>query len=776
MVTRSPRPQIDTRGLNGPERDTFKALTVPFKGVPRVTGIGENYRRLADALGQFSNSIDTLGSLGLALEKKNKADAMDAQVHAALLEQSRRSSGAQNVQTTAITGQNPIGDTYTNINRLTTEVLPQFGQNSENWRKQQEENPDGWMVDNIDQNGQPVLDAEGQPTKRRMTMADIDAKWDTFTAQATEKFANSNVFDPQARAILAFSNEQRQKDKEAFIKNTEQYMMTQGVTAAAGQAPILLRQLGSDPDADGQKLADGMSAAMARIVEEGSGNVVKLDGKQRLAIWKAGLDSLSEAAKSDPTIAADLETMLQSGRLPTGAPILTHPQLSDSAKSGLRVANETLLKQLHEEDEQKAAALLDDSKLPLNLTLNDDVVTKRTSVLGEEKALKTSREDIVKKWVAGHDRQIEIKGAQGKLSPETILKQKIQQASLRGYVSPSIKAFFEGPLFDPNAPADPAAQDRLATSLTLYQLLQQNAPLSIHDYIKDEKSRKYLAALDLMSQSVGGKVDTATLYQQLQANLDDDGRPVNVIGQVAKADYDSWVKNDKASALSAKDLQDVRDIFNMTYGSERNLEDVEEKLDAIADRVSASAYNLNGSAIPLPEGSIPKGVNREKFVGQIDEFVSDVLKQHAPNYSLEDVKPVPVFGGQGFILKSRYDDRLVLDETGQKIIINYKDVAPHLDRKYEPVRKAEAAKRHNSIVELSRKQAEDKRRQEERRARLRAEYPNNKTRGKLSASEYFGFSFKIPSARKKDEEEAQRKRDEANAKNRPVLKALGFRP
>ena len=703
MVTRTSKPSVDTRGLQGPQLDTFRALNVPFKGTPRVTGVGDNYRRLAESLGAFSNSLDSLGSVAAQFEKKSKQDALDAEIQADIMVRQRNASGRDTVNYVAETGINPTGDTFTNITKLNGEILPNYSKQADDWRKSQEENPDGWTTPTLDEEGQPITGEDGNPTTRRLTREDINLKWDQFTVEATKQYSESNVYKPQFKAILGFADEQRKKDLAALDTATEKYVVNQGLTAASNNAPTIFQGLGASPDVSAQSLADGLSSNMNRIATEASGNTVVLDGKQRLQIFKQGLQSITEAARTDTTQAYLLEMMLRDGRLPTGALIKTHPELQSEAEAALRVSNETLLKQQHDETIAKANSVLDQSKLPLHLAIQDDLVDKRVGALGEEKTLKTSREDLVKDWVAAKDRQIEIDGAQVGREPESIILDKIRAASTRGYVSPSIKAFFEADVFNPGAPLDNTAQDHLATALSTYQLLKRTAPMSVGDYVKDAKSRNYLAALDLMSRNAKGKVDTASLSTQLQANLDDEGKPLNAIGQV-RDDYKSWNQTDKARALSAKDHEAVTTIFNLTYGSERNLTDVSTKLDAIADIVNEGSYQLNGSAIPLPD-NLPAGVTREKFAGQTNEYVGDVLKQYAPEYKLKHVKAYPVYGGTSFMLKSIADGRTITKRNdGNPIVINFNDVTKYLDKKLEPFRAAEQQERANSLHDLKAKE------------------------------------------------------------------------
>ena len=698
MVTKRNRVQVDRNATASPGTDTLRALTVPFKGTPKLSGVGDNYERLANSLGKFSNALGGLASMGASLDAKNRQDALDLELQADVLERWSKGSAADAHNFVADTGVNPVAETYTNITRLKTGVLPGHEKQLSEWRVAQESDPNGWTKPEVDDKGKPVLDEAGNPKLVPMVREDIKLKYDQFVFQGTKEYAFENVHSPQFREIVSFADRERKKDEDAFDAFVEKKIIVQGRSIAAENAPTILLNAAKMTDGSPQAITDAFTKSMNKIAQDVSqGTALKDRGK--LEIAREGLDSAENAARQDPEIASIVEDMIaDGGRMPQGGTFLAHPELKASAEAALKTANKTLLRIDHNDKLLGVKARAKSSKLPLSLSIDDDLASERADRLGNIEKLKTDKDALIKEIAKEMDDEVAVQGNLAAKPAEAVLAAKVRTASRKGYVSPSIQAFFEGPIFEPGGAFDNDVQDRVATSLAAYRQIKAEAPLAIQDYIKDADSRNVLQALDLVSEYEDGKQPDAAIIEKIHSNLGEDGQPIDALSDY-KADRKTWEATDTYKRLSTTERQDVKDIFNLSYGSDRDLDDIPAKLEAISQRVAAGSYELNGSRLPLPAGVVPKGVPRAKFLENMNEYVDDALKQHAPQFTRSNVKVVPLHGGTSFYLTDEKGNYVRSREGGKPVILKAQDVMGHLDTKYKPQRDHEKQKSTNSVIE-----------------------------------------------------------------------------
>lgn len=672
-----------------------RALNVPFKGARKASGVGDNAERLGRALEAFSTAAI---SAGIAWEKKQKKDQMDAQLKAELMVATQGADADTRAGLLSAEGDkaNPLGELYTNDKRL-TEALEADALKQDEWRKGQGEAADGWTKE-----GEEEFDEDGGRYRPRvaMTNEDIDKKWANWTAQAVRGYTDHSVYDPQVDRIVKYAAAQKKADMQSLFNFNRFKIISGARQGVLDQSRNMLRESARMQGSTPESISKIFAVNMERTLKDLGGQDITLSNEQRLALYQDVIGKLKEDASTDPEIAASLELWLPTGTLPNGAIIRDHPTLGKDVKSALVEANKTLLNQELKAQVAAAKRMARDSGQPYDMFMTSDVVVTRANAYdGEEVSLDKKSSEIVKELIKDDESNIKSSMGANKATPAEITKALAVNANKRGYVSPYIEGLLSGNQWQAGTANDPAAQARATESLFAYRAILAHNPGSLNKYVKDARSRNFFQAVDAYLRMNGNQLPASVVFEKVRHNLDEDGR---VKPFIKKADFDDWASNN--DDLSGVELEQIKDMYNMTYRdvSADKLEDNREAfLNDFASKVRATGFALNGKRVPIPDNVLREtSITKEKFDELTTEMTKDVLRHRGyPNLDIGQVTIVRDSAGTGFYL---YDAKgnMLRDSDNKGLHIAFKSVMPHHQQKMADIAARAERDRKNKAVDL----------------------------------------------------------------------------
>lgn len=700
MVTKRNRPQVNAGAIRGPALDTFRALNVPFKGAPKLSGVGDNYRRLAESLGRLGSAMGDLGSLGAALDKKNKTDAADLAMQYEMQSYYNKLTPEQAADFRNKTGTNPVSDEAVNITRLETELAPQWEKEAEDRRVARETDPHGWEIDE-----ETYDEIKGDPStvKRPMTEADVNAEWDLWIVQNAQKYSSGKAFRPQFDKVIAVGNAQRKKDLEALNKANELKNFNQAASIAAGNATGIAVQAAAG-DVSDEDVGKVFNSNVQRITNEfgkyGPSN--PLNGEQKLTILRGAIDKVNESAKSDPEAADAAQRLVRGAKTDQGVFYRDHPKMKDSMERLDRTAANTLAEFDKKRREDVIVENARTSGLPLSQLFQDEEINITDAFGNVIGTKKISGKDLRDRTELMLDNQ-EAQKASGNtlLSERDIIRGKITTANRRGYVSPSVKNFFEGPVWQNGIENDPTKLAEFSSKVDVYRMLREEAPQEVTKYVKDAATRNFLEAVLTRAEYEKGR-PIQEIAAEVQNNTRPDGKTVNAISNWSE-EFRDWRKGPIGAKLSARDLEDFKGVFNSAYGSVRDIKNVESVFDTIGTNILKNSIEINGGYIP--SANVPPGFTVKQFEADLKEVISDYLVQHVPDKKLNDVTIVSAGAGNAILLKDRKTGHMLTainPETGERLTakIALRDVETILNKKRAPARKADEAARRQHAQDI----------------------------------------------------------------------------
>ncbi len=282
MATRRNRVAPQQVGLRAPQAATFRAQAVPHIGAQRRSGVGDNARRLAESLGAFNNA---LRGFGASMDQMMAARTKRNEDVAASFEELGVANEAERQQKIREVGGDPRVDAIFDINYVKNQYIPQR-------QAEFKAELDGFTANewSVEEEG-----PDGEPTRRRMTQADIDQMRYEKNREIEAQYDDKPEYHSIRDALQETVNAEYRATTEAFGAFLNEEANAKANTIVYDNAPATTKALFKATNGDADKMAQALVGESQRLIN-GELNL-KLP---RDEIVTSNLKSLQNALTANP--------------------------------------------------------------------------------------------------------------------------------------------------------------------------------------------------------------------------------------------------------------------------------------------------------------------------------------------------------------------------------------------------------------------------------------------------------------------------------------------
>ena len=699
MVTRRRRAQADLN-LREPAKDTFRALNVPNEGVPKENEAThrQNAQNLVRSLGKFNNALLGFGHDISVAGKKMEARQEELHRQAML-------DAKTDLQNDIILGKQTKAETVRRSKEFARNILPAIEGEDEVWFKglkdrnfEEEVAPpntpgsgpqhfvpgDGTFVETEIRDGQEV-----QVRKKRMTLEDIDRKYDWMLQEGLKKYQD------QPENLLQFNTtveKLREHNKARFIDYRREEQKKLAFENGAESVPIIVGHMAAQGD------SKALSVSSYREYEKYVSKHTDIVGKKdREKLGEYYLDGLSMMLKSGkPGSAETVLAIITSEPNKQLGPWLDHPTHGKKAKKIFEAADKATL------NARKATRL---DFFGSYAAENWKNVNKRRDISFGDEYIESEYSDKARTITADEKRQrFAAAIANDLLYDGEVPKFKSDEERIQllargaGDLPAKVKlteleTAFDAFLLNPENMKlnDPGAR----MAYLAFRQLRDSGKFAVNKYFKTRgDSRTKRNTLDLIADMEDSGVPLDTAFELAGVVLSERGNIPNADSKtrlrVTDDDAKKYINDLEVEGLDAGEQRRLkRALRAIQIARGADVGDLTTQTEKLVDRIKGETATYNGSTFKVAD-DYP---DPERFEQDVHAFVD----QAAVDLGFDKKTIKLERDGAGYnVLEKDYPHAPVTDSRGGHVYLSDEDIqnnASRLDRIAQRKRDKKAAAR-----------------------------------------------------------------------------------
>jgi hypothetical protein len=620
-----PRPRLQVRDLRNPEAlQPTPIQSDTFTGAPRVSGAGDGYMQLAEALGSFSAA---LGGLARQEKAKGKKD---------------------------VTLENAFG-------KLTQSQRAQVARTGRL--------PDGTVIAGNENAGPAVMKAAGmadastfERSLQQELMQEYDWSQGDIDAYLTDRqnryMAENGVVDPFA--VKGFI--ERFDQTRAWAREQENKYRTGQADKYKGDVTYELLQDGLYKIMqENLQPEEAHRRFRAMYKDLGKDGTLGIDYAQ---LDKYAVDIAGNIAETNPELALELVTGQRLGAGPASAPISSKLEFKPQVKVIVEAARKAIVKKEADQEERNLYYNNYTRIKDGDYSAFKDVNIKDGSQDGRTITAKEQAERYAEQWVQFTDSAVK----DGKATPQAAAAQQVYFLRAMNIDHPYLKNEVDGieRRVDPGVVTDPNSMQDIETRIEKYRQFRSVSKNYTQSQLS-QNTKDFLDAIDIAQKYERYDMPRAILFANRVTNPTE--------GQVQslaryRDDITSKVKSTFSTGFFGFGNQLNNDGVMMgTYVARTESYatklvaagmDPEKAIDVAARRLKDSLYTYNGRAMP--------GLEQQPMADNWQEGLSSLIKENiipsmSKDFEGQDVFPVVLDGGR--MVFENEDGQIIKDKSGK---------------------------------------------------------------------------------------------------------------